>query len=175
MALLSAAALSSANAARPLWLRFAYRVGKDAAIKGALAYGVTLKALLFFVIEPGNVVMFWAYTLLYGVAFGAAPTLLRSMMADLTDVDELATGKKRAGLFFALLTTTNKLGSALAVGVVLTLVEKHLSRQILEHIGEVGEFDAKPGTGIAVVIDVEDAVGVMHQAEELTEIVEENL
>jgi nitrogen regulatory protein PII len=59
--------------------------------------------------------------------------------------------------------------------VVLLLVEQHLSRHILEHIGEVGEFDAKPGTGIAVLIDVEDAVGVLHQAEELTEIVEENL
>ena len=59
--------------------------------------------------------------------------------------------------------------------VLLLLVEKHLSRHILEHIGEVGEFDEKPGTGIAVVLDVEDAVGVLHQAEELGEIVEENL
>jgi nitrogen regulatory protein PII len=59
--------------------------------------------------------------------------------------------------------------------VVLMLVEQHLSRHILEHIGEVGEFDAKPGTGIAVVVDVEDAVGVVHQAEELGEIVEEIL
>ena len=59
--------------------------------------------------------------------------------------------------------------------VVLLLVEEHLSRHILEQIGEVGEFDAKPGTGIAVLIDVEDAVGVMHQAEELGEIVEEKL
>jgi len=59
--------------------------------------------------------------------------------------------------------------------VVLLLVEQHLSREILEHIGEVGEFDAKPGTGIAVVIDVEDAVGVLHQAEELREKVEEKL
>jgi nitrogen regulatory protein PII len=59
--------------------------------------------------------------------------------------------------------------------VVLLLVEQHLSRHILEHIGEVGEFDAKPGTGIAVLIDVEDAVGVVHQAKELVEVVEENL
>lgn len=58
---------------------------------------------------------------------------------------------------------------------MLTLVEKHLSRHILEHIGDVGEFDAKPGAGIAVVLDVEDAVGVVHQAEELGDIVEENL
>jgi len=59
--------------------------------------------------------------------------------------------------------------------VLLLLVERHLSRHILEHIGEVGEFDAKPGTGIAVLIDVEDAVGIMHQASELGEIVEEIL
>lgn len=59
--------------------------------------------------------------------------------------------------------------------VLLLLVEQHLSRHILEHIGEVGEFDEKPGTGIAVLIDVEDAVGVVHQAHELEDIVEENL
>jgi nitrogen regulatory protein PII len=59
--------------------------------------------------------------------------------------------------------------------VVLLLVEQHLSRHILEHIGDVGKFDEEPGTGIAVVIDVEDAVGILHQAKELTEIVEENL
>ncbi len=59
--------------------------------------------------------------------------------------------------------------------VILLLVEKHLSRHILEHIGDVGEFDKKPGTGIAVMIDVEDAVGVVHQVQELNEIVEENL
>jgi nitrogen regulatory protein PII len=59
--------------------------------------------------------------------------------------------------------------------VVLLLVEEHLSRHILEHIGEVGQFDAKPGTGIAVLIDVEDAVGVMHQSAELGEIVEEQI
>lgn len=59
--------------------------------------------------------------------------------------------------------------------VILLLVEKHLSRHILEHIGDVGEFDKKPGTGIAVMIDVEDAVGVVHQAQELGDVVEENL
>lgn len=59
--------------------------------------------------------------------------------------------------------------------VVLLLVEEHLSRHILEHIGEVGEFDEKPGTGIAIMIDVEDAVGIVHQAQELEELLEENL
>lgn len=59
--------------------------------------------------------------------------------------------------------------------VVLFLVEEHLSRVILETIEQAGEFDEKPGTGIAIQIDVEDAVGVSHQIQELKEIVEEEL
>lgn len=59
--------------------------------------------------------------------------------------------------------------------VLLMLVEEHLSRHILERISEVGEFDVKPGTGIAIQLDVEDAVGVLRQAEQLTEVVEEQL
>jgi hypothetical protein len=55
--------------------------------------------------------------------------------------------------------------------VVLFLVERHLSRSILETISHVGQFDEKPGTGIAIQLDVEDAVGVNHQIAKLTEIV----
>ncbi len=70
--------------------------------------------------------------------------------------------------FFGLTLTTQR-------DVLMLLVEKHLSREILEHIGEIGEFDAKPGTGIALQIDVEDAIGVLSQAEALVDIVEEQL
>lgn len=59
--------------------------------------------------------------------------------------------------------------------VILFLVEEHLSRHILEKICGIGEFDTSPGTGIAIQIDVEDAVGVAHQIEKLTDIVEEEL
>ena len=59
--------------------------------------------------------------------------------------------------------------------VILFLVEQHLSRHILEKICDVGEFDTSPGTGIAIQIDVEDAVGVAHQIEKLTDIVEDEL
>lgn len=59
--------------------------------------------------------------------------------------------------------------------VVLFLVEEHLCRHILEHIAEVGEFDTSPGTGIAIQIDVEDAVGIAHQAQQLSEKVEDEI
>jgi nitrogen regulatory protein PII len=59
--------------------------------------------------------------------------------------------------------------------VILMLVEEHLSRNILEIIDQVGEFDKKTGTGIAFQIDVEDAVGISHQMKKLTKEVEDLL
>jgi len=77
-------------------------------------------------------------------------------------------GIKESKTFFGLSLTSQR-------DVVLLLVEEHLSRQILEHIGEVGKFDEKPGAGMAILLDVDDAVGVLHQAEELGEVVEETI
>src|SRR6056297_2517067 len=59
--------------------------------------------------------------------------------------------------------------------VLMFLVEGHLSRTILETVSRIAGFDTQPGTGIAIQIDVEDAVGVSHQIEQLTRIVEEKL
>lgn len=61
------------------------------------------------------------------------------------------------------------------VDVILMLVEEHLSRRILEAVAVVGEFDETPGTGIALQIDVEDAIGVQHQISALTEAVEDEI
>ena len=59
--------------------------------------------------------------------------------------------------------------------VVLLLVEEHLSRHILELIGEVGRLDSSKGAGVAFQIDVEDAIGLSRQAEMLADRVEEAL
>ena len=58
--------------------------------------------------------------------------------------------------------------------MVLFLVEEHLSRQILETIEKVGTLDKKD-SGIAFQLDVEDAVGIAHQVQKLTPLVEESL
>jgi nitrogen regulatory protein PII len=59
--------------------------------------------------------------------------------------------------------------------VLLMVVEEHLARHILERIEEVGQMDEQPGRGIAIQLDVEDAVGVSRQASELKTIVEEEI
>jgi len=59
--------------------------------------------------------------------------------------------------------------------VLLMVVEEHLSRHILERIETAGEFEKEPGRGIAIQLDVEDAVGISHQASKLKSIVEEEI
>lgn len=59
--------------------------------------------------------------------------------------------------------------------VVLLLVEEHLSRTILETVSRVGQFDTDSGKGIAIQIDVEDAVGVAHQVQKLSHDIEDQI
>lgn len=77
-------------------------------------------------------------------------------------------GVNKTKTFFGLTLETQR-------DVILLVVEEHLSRSILEKIAEVGQFDDKPGTGIAIQIDVEDVVGISHQIQELSALVEEEL
>jgi nitrogen regulatory protein PII len=77
-------------------------------------------------------------------------------------------GMKQTKTFFGLALEAQR-------DVLLLLVEEHLSRHILEKIAKVAEFDSTPGTGIAFQIDVEDAIGVMRQVEELTHELEDKL
>lgn len=77
-------------------------------------------------------------------------------------------GLKKSKTFFGLTLDTQR-------DVILFLVEQHLSRHILEEIGRAGHFDDSPGTGIAFQIDVEDAIGVKHQIEELTGVLGDEL
>lgn len=75
-------------------------------------------------------------------------------------------GLKRAKGIFGLEVNTQR-------DVLLFLVEQSHARTILETVAEVGEFDETPGTGIAIQLDVEDAVGVLHQAVKLAETMED--
>lgn len=60
--------------------------------------------------------------------------------------------------------------------VIMFLVEEHHSREILEAIGKECRFDVDPGTGMAFMLDIEDAIGLSHQIESIEkEIGEEEL
>jgi nitrogen regulatory protein PII len=59
--------------------------------------------------------------------------------------------------------------------MLMFLVEEHMCRDILETIERIGDFENRPGTGIAFQLDVEDVVGVKRQVNKLSESVEKRI
>lgn len=59
--------------------------------------------------------------------------------------------------------------------IVLMMVEEHLSRHILECISTAASFEEEPGTGIAVTIDLEDAVGLGSQIKTIEHEIEDEI
>lgn len=95
----------------PIWWLAARRWGKHRALQGALIYTSVTTALLL--ILPAHA--FWItapFMVVAGLAQGGGVLLTRSLMADVVDEDELATGARRSGLYFGLLMTTSKVGVA---------------------------------------------------------------
>jgi Na+/melibiose symporter-like transporter len=106
----------------PIWMKLAYKVGKH----HALAYGMLWGALtlpMFFLLPKGYWGAMALGNLVYGLAYGAGPFLLRSIMADVTESDTVETGQKRTGLFFSLLMISSKFASALSVGITYILLD----------------------------------------------------
>lgn len=105
----------------PIWAIIAYRLGKHrtlmlAAVLYAIAQG-TLPLLppdSFMLMAPG---MFLAGAILSSFAF-----LVRAMVADVSDEIRLQTGKDRIGMLYSLVTSTAKIGSALAVAIAFPLL-----------------------------------------------------
>lgn len=58
--------------------------------------------------------------------------------------------------------------------MLLFLVEETRARRVLERLAEAAEMDDTPGTGVAIQIDVEDAIGVRHQIAEIAADIEKS-
>jgi Na+/melibiose symporter-like transporter len=61
-------------------------------------------------------------TVLNGITYASARFLLKAMMADVTDADRMESGRMQSGVYFSLLTLTEKIGLALAVGVPFVIL-----------------------------------------------------
>jgi GPH family glycoside/pentoside/hexuronide:cation symporter len=116
----------------PIWIQISYRIGKHR----TLAYGMFYGALIlptfllgthvpYFMTDAGHppIMLIVAMNIAYGIAYGAGPFLLRAIMADVCDHDRLQTGQQRTGIYFSLLTLTNKAGYALGIGVTYIVLE----------------------------------------------------
>ncbi len=99
----------------PLMLYFARRFGKHVTAAGSALFNAMTLPLILFVPE-GNVAFALFVWVCLGVNMAAGPFLFRSIMADVADHDTVRTGQQRTGLFYALLTSTSKVGAAVAIG-----------------------------------------------------------
>ncbi len=107
----------------PIWLRLSYRFSKHRAFAAAMLYMAAALPFVFLLGPDDHYLVVFAAYVIYGLGYGAAPVLLRSMVADVTDDDALKSGMQRTGLFYSLLALTNKLGFALAVGIAYPLLD----------------------------------------------------
>lgn len=105
----------------PFWLRVSRRLGKHRAFAiSCVAHMVFIS--LFLLCGPGDVLGFALLVLACGFAHAGQPMLLRSMAADVVDADNVASGGQRTGLFFSLITMTQKIGGAVAIGIAYPLL-----------------------------------------------------
>lgn len=106
----------------PLLIRLSYRWGKHRTLAASSLFSAATLPLIL-AVPPGRTLPASALFVLLGVNMGAGPFLFRSIMADVADHDRVESGHQRTGLYFSLLTMTNKLGYALSIGVVYPLLD----------------------------------------------------
>jgi len=98
----------------PLTVRLSYKVGKHNAIVGC-SVAMMIVTLAFLALGPGDVIAFALLIFASGLVFNGINAMLRSITADITDYDQVQSGSARAGLYYALLTLTSKIGYAFAL------------------------------------------------------------
>tara|TARA_R110002110_G_scaffold85499_7_gene222424 strand:- start:6668 stop:8086 length:1419 start_codon:yes stop_codon:yes gene_type:complete len=106
----------------PFWIRISHMAGKHKTLAIAMIYGAASLPLVVFM-PRGEFWWLFVGNSLYGIAYGAGSFLLRSIMADVIDIDYLESGQRRTGLYYSLLSMTAKVGAALAVGITYPLLD----------------------------------------------------
>ena len=105
-----------------VWPIIARRISKHRAIQVAsVAYAISQTSLMA---TPRE--MFWPTAigmLLVGFCVSAFILLIRSMVADYADEMELEQGQERAGVLYAMVTTTQKLGASINILIVFPILQ----------------------------------------------------
>jgi Na+/melibiose symporter-like transporter len=113
--------LAASSASIPLWLALAPRFEKKTLFVSAMAgVGAALTGMLF--VGPGQEAIVLLIAVVGGLAAGGADMLGPSIQADVIDYDELMTGERKEGIYFAMWAFVQKAaagGTVALVGFVL--------------------------------------------------------
>jgi len=106
----------------PLWARLVRVLGKHRAfILAGMGYVLLMPVMAF--LPRGHIEVVMPVFAGVGLTFAASNFLIRSMAADANDEWRLKSGVDRLGQIYALLASTTKVGSALAVGVTFRVLD----------------------------------------------------
>lgn len=99
-----------------VWNKVSQRVGKKGAYFMGMGVWMIAQAGLFF-LQPGQVGLMYLLAVMAGFGVSTAYLIPWSMVPDVIELDELQTGQRREGVFYAYMVLLQKLG--LAVGLFL--------------------------------------------------------
>lgn len=105
----------------PVWIRISRRIGKKSAWLLSMAINTGAFFGVFF-LGAGDVYAYGILVFLSGIGFGAGLAIPSSMQADVIDVDEMVSGKRREGRYIGLWSISKKLAAAFGVGIGLFLL-----------------------------------------------------
>ena len=121
----SVGALMTTFAVIPTVAWMSKKVGKKNAFMLSQGISILGYILLWFLMVPGKPWMFMFALPFFSFGIGGLFTLMMSMTADVCDLDELATGKRREGIFGAIYWWMVKFGFAIAgllSGAIMSVV-----------------------------------------------------
>jgi GPH family glycoside/pentoside/hexuronide:cation symporter len=121
----SLGALSTTFLVIPLVARASKKWGKKRAFVISQSISVLGYVMFWFLFVPGKPYLFIVALPLFSFGIGSLFTIMMSMTADVIDLDELNTGKRREGIFGAIYWWMVKVGFAIAgllSGTLMTLV-----------------------------------------------------
>ncbi len=106
-----------------VWTNLSKRFGKKAVYFMGMGLWIIAQIGLFF-IQPNQIGLLYVLAIMAGVGVSTAYLIPWSMIPDVIELDELQTGQRREGIFYAFMVFLQKLGLALGLFLVSQTLEK---------------------------------------------------
>ncbi len=100
-----------------VWNYLSHRLGKKVIYLMGIPFTI-IAELGLFLLQPDQVTLMYIIAILAGIGIATAYIVPWSMLPDVVDLDQLKTGERREGIFFAFVVQLQKIGIAVALFVV---------------------------------------------------------
>jgi GPH family glycoside/pentoside/hexuronide:cation symporter len=108
---------------QPLWLHIARRTDKRTAFLAGTLWWIAFEVVIFLAQPDWPRASLYAITALAAIGYAVADLMPWSMLGEVIDEDELASGERREGLYVGFFTFLRKLGGSLAVALVALILD----------------------------------------------------